>query len=102
VTLSYHGSCLNDASLSPPDPEIITKDAFKPIIRNPIDRINVTAGELLRLKVPEVFHISFLKSHLKTGYIIYTIKPHALKGHMLGRRRWNNPKTQVATVNHCS
>ena len=57
VTLSYHGTCLNDASLSPFDPGLVGKDAAKPIIRNPIDRINVTAGELLRFKVPEVPNI---------------------------------------------
>ncbi len=54
VTLSYHGSCLNDISLPLFDSVVVGKDAAKPIIRNPIDRINVTAGELLRFKVPEV------------------------------------------------
>ena len=30
------------------------KEDSVPVIRNPIDRINITAGELLRYKVPEV------------------------------------------------
>jgi hypothetical protein len=54
VTLTYHGTCLHDTSLSPFDPTVVGKDAAVPVIRNPIDRINVTAGELLRFKVPEV------------------------------------------------
>jgi hypothetical protein len=54
VTLTYHGTCLHDTSLSPFDPAVVGKDAAVPVIRNPIDRINVTAGELLRFKVPEV------------------------------------------------
>jgi len=61
VALSYHGSCLNDASLSPFDPGVVGKDAAKPVIRNPIDRINVTAGELLRYKVPEVWLSHFFR-----------------------------------------
>ena len=54
VTLTYHGTCLHDTSLSPFDPAVVGKDAAVPVVRNPIDRINVTAGELLRFKVPEV------------------------------------------------
>ena len=56
VTMTYHGTCLynNEPDIRPnPDLSSNNEDTV-PKMRNPIDRINVTAGELLRYKVPEV------------------------------------------------
>ena len=54
--MTYHGTCLydNEPNVRPsPDLSSNNEDTV-PKMRNPIDRINVTAGELLRYKVPEV------------------------------------------------
>ena len=57
VTMTYHGTCLYDnepnVRVTPDFPSNNNEDTV-PKMRNPIDRINVTAGELLRFKVPEV------------------------------------------------
>lgn len=63
VAMNYLGTCLMDHDAMPKNAEndedaenIISsgKEDSVPVIRNPIDRINITAGELLRYKVPEV------------------------------------------------
>ena len=56
VTMTYHGTCLYDNEPNVrPNPDISSNNEDTvPKMRNPIDRINVTAGELLRYKVPEV------------------------------------------------
>ena len=57
VTISYHGTCLYDNEPNirlDPDVSSNNNEDTVPKMRNPIDRINVTAGELLRYKVPEV------------------------------------------------
>ena len=57
VTMTYHGTCLYNnepnVRVTPDFPSNNNEDTV-PRMRNPIDRINVTAGELLRFKVPEV------------------------------------------------
>ena len=54
--MTYHGTCLyNNEPDIRPDPDLSSNNEDTvPKMRNPIDRINVTAGELLRYKVPEV------------------------------------------------
>ncbi len=54
VSMSYQGTCLEDETNDRSQPIPNGKDDSVPVIRNPIDRINVTAGELLRYRVPEV------------------------------------------------
>ena len=56
VTMSYHGTCLydNEPNVRPDPDSYPNNEDTVPKIRNPIDRINITAGELLRYKVPEV------------------------------------------------
>ena len=59
VSMSYLGTCLHDDSLArnrDEDQGLGSEDSV-PVIRNPIDTINITAGELLRYKVPEVSNI---------------------------------------------
>jgi hypothetical protein len=53
VSMKYLGACLLDDTIDkvPNVPE--GKEDSVPVIRNPIDRINITAGELLRYQVPE-------------------------------------------------
>ena len=53
VTVELLGTCLEGEPNSPLNPDISSDDSV-PVMRNPIDRINVTAGELLRYKVPPV------------------------------------------------
>ena len=54
VRLTYLGTCLYNEPSNPLNPSLPGTDDSVPIMRNPIDRINITAGELLRYKVPEV------------------------------------------------
>ena len=68
VTMTYHGTCLYDnepnVRVTPDFPSNNNEDTV-PKMRNPIDRINVTAGELLKFKVPEVnIKVSLLFSDL--------------------------------------
>ena len=51
VRLHYYGSCLEEEY---PPVKIPGSDNNMPIIRNPIDVINITAGEFLQFKVPRV------------------------------------------------
>ena len=61
VSLEYLGSCLRDGGETRTDPTGeedgpavgSNNNNRVPVIRNPLDRINVTAGELLRFRVPE-------------------------------------------------
>ena len=68
VTMTYHGTCLYDNEPNvrvTPDYPSNNNDDTVPKMRNPIDRINVTAGELLKFKVPEVnIKVSLLFSDL--------------------------------------
>ena len=66
VSMNYLGTCLMDDSLTEKGNNNLAngKDS-QPRIRNPIDRINVTAGELLRYKVPEVSVATFVHSTLE-------------------------------------
>ncbi len=59
VYMTYQGTCLNDETIDRSKNVPNGKDDSIPVIRNPIDRINVTAGELLRFKVPEVSRVVF-------------------------------------------
>ena len=53
--LYFLGTCLRDETIPRnTDIDIDGTEDSVPVIRNPIDRINITAGELLRYKVPEV------------------------------------------------
>ena len=55
VSMSYLGTCLMDDNLTKGKPNLSNgKEDSVPVIRNPIDRLEVTAGELLRYRVPEV------------------------------------------------
>lgn len=56
VSMSYLGTCLRDDSIAKNSNinNVGGQEDSVPQIRNPIDRINITAGELLRFKVPEV------------------------------------------------
>ena len=55
VSMSFLGTCLRDDTIpKSTDIDIDGTEDSVPVIRNPIDRINITAGELLRYKVPEV------------------------------------------------
>lgn len=66
VSMSYLGTCLRDENVPKNNVVDNDKEDSVPQIRNPIDRINITAGELLRFKVPEVIFIYyFLKMSLK-------------------------------------
>ena len=52
VKLQYFGACLENMY---PEKELMSgSDNNVPVIRNPIDVINVTAGEYLQFKVPKV------------------------------------------------
>jgi len=54
VSMSFLGTCLRDETIPRnTDIDIDGTEDSVPVIRNPIDRINITAGELLRYKVPE-------------------------------------------------
>lgn len=53
ITLSFSGSCLDEARRERIGSGNLNLNNNQPVIRNPIDRINVTAGELLRFRVPE-------------------------------------------------
>merc|ERR1719270_578519 len=54
VSMSFLGTCLRDETIpKSTDIDIDGTEDSVPVIRNPIDRINITAGELLRYKVPE-------------------------------------------------
>ena len=50
VRLNYYGSCLEEEY----PVQVPGSDNNMPIIRNPIDVINITAGEFLQFKVPRV------------------------------------------------
>ena len=54
VSMTYLGTCLRDQTIIRNTEVSDGKEDSVPVIRNPIDRINITAGELLRYKVPEV------------------------------------------------
>ena len=55
VAMKYLGTCLMDETIyKNQDVSNAGQEDSVPVIRNPIDTINVTAGELLRYKVPEV------------------------------------------------
>ena len=55
VSMNYLGTCLMDDNLTKGKPNLSNgKEDSVPVIRNPIDRLEVTAGELLRYRVPEV------------------------------------------------
>ena len=60
--LRFSGNCLDEARRA--NPSMGNSDNNVPVIRNAIDRINVTAGELLRFKVPDVS----CKFDLKWGF----------------------------------
>ena len=65
VKMSFLGTCLVNEPNSPINSNV-GSDNSVPIMRNPIDRLNITAGELLRFKVPEVikpFLSSFIAEH---------------------------------------
>lgn len=73
VSMSYHGTCLYDNSgVSGGSPDFGSDDSV-PVMRNPIDRINVTAGELLRFKVPKVRRAP--KNSYKKAFIIALVMP---------------------------
>ena len=64
----------------------------QPRIRNPIDRINVTAGELLRYKVPEVSVANFVHSTLE-GLLKLKKCLKLLKKHfnvLISQKKWAN------------
>ena len=51
VKLRYFGACLDEMY---PEKEVLGSDNNVPVVRNPIDVINITAGEYLQFKVPKV------------------------------------------------
>ena len=61
VAMKYLGTCLMDDNIYKNQDNSGSNSGAEdsvPVIRNPIDTINVTAGELLRYKVPEVRFIT--------------------------------------------
>ena len=58
VELKYYGACLEDLATVDAQDNLFVNPGQRennvPVMRNPIDRINVTAGEMLRYKVPKV------------------------------------------------
>ena len=71
----------------------IGSDDSQPVMRNPIDRINVTAGELLRYKVPKVKLILsyfLLPSENKNSVKLLPL----VAGHLLRQRGWRNRVSQ--------
>lgn len=69
VSMSYLGTCLRDDTIAKnSNINNSGQEDSVPQIRNPIDRINITAGELLRFKVPEV-SIHYLMSKV-LSYVV--------------------------------
>lgn len=58
--VAYRGLGVCEAKPQTPHPPMTPPTNFSPILRNPVDYINATLGELLIFKVPEVRIIPFI------------------------------------------